>query len=51
MSEDRIAQLEDALNGCVDWIKENCPGPGYPYCVTEAEAALKDIHVINQKES
>ena len=39
-------RLRDALNGCIDWIKENCPDPAYPYCITEANAALRGISVV-----
>lgn len=41
-------KLTDALQGCLDWIEENCEGPAYPYCVTEGRAALKGISIVRR---
>jgi hypothetical protein len=49
MTERNRDQLCDALRGCLDWIEENCGGD-YPYCVFEARAALRGIHVAHSAD-
>lgn len=42
----QVEALHDALQQLVDWVKDGCSDEMRAYCMTEAQAALKNISLV-----